>query len=103
MDIIEELRKIVIASINQLSKEHKKSELHDFDSIVIEVPKGNIKGDYSTNAAMIIAKSFSLSPKDIGEQLKSILMENNLINSVSLEGPGFLNFVLEKNIWTWGF
>ena len=99
LDIIEDLRKIVFASINQLVKEHKKSELLKFESIAIEIPKGNIKGDFSTNAAMIIAKHFSSSPKDIGEQLKNILMQSDLINSVSLEGPGFLNIILHQNIW----
>ena len=78
MDIIDDLRKIVIASINQLAKKHKKSDLLNFESIVIEIPKGNIKGDFSTNAAMVIAKNFSSSPRDIGEQLKNILMESNM-------------------------
>ena len=100
MDIIDDLRKIVIDSINQLVKEHKKGELLDFESIVIEIPKGSIRGDYSTNAAMIIAKDFSSSPKDIGEELKNILMRSKLIDSVSLEGPGFLNIILTQNIWT---
>ena len=100
MDIIDDLRKIVIASINQLAKKHKKSDLLNFESIVIEIPKGNIKGDFSTNAAMVIAKNFSSSPRDIGEQLKNILMESNLIDSVLIEGPGFLNFILDRKIWT---
>ncbi len=100
MDIIDDLRKIVIDSIKQLAKEHKESELLNFESIVIEIPKGNIKGNYSTNAAMIIARKLSTSPRDIGEQLKNILIKSNLIESVSIEGPGFLNFILDKKIWT---
>ena len=45
LDIIEDLRKIVIASINQLAREYKKTEPINLESIVIEIPKGNIKGE----------------------------------------------------------
>ena len=99
MDIIDNLRKIVIDCINELARDQNKSEFSASDSITVETPKANINCDYSTNAAMIIAKDFSLSPRDIGEQLKNRLMKKDLIHSVSLEGPGFLNFILEKSVW----
>ena len=99
MDIIDELRKIVIASINQLARDENKSDFVVSDTVVVETPKANINCDYSTNAAMIVAKDFSSNPREIGEQLKNRLMENHLIDSVSVEGPGFLNFVLKKSVW----
>ena len=66
-------------------------EVYDFR---IEVPKKAEHGDYSTNLALLLAKSMGSSPRKIAEQAATLLEKNELFDSVSIAGPGFINFTL---------
>lgn len=72
----------------------------DHTSVVIEVPKQKEHGDLSTNIAMVLAKNLSKNPREIAEILVNDLSKNNNIDSVSVAGPGFLNFKFTNDFWS---
>ena len=66
------------------------------DDLVIEVPKQAAFGDYSTNVAMRLSKQLGQNPRQIAERIQNTLT-SDLIDSITLAGPGFINFHLKKN------
>lgn len=69
-----------------------------FDSIpdfLIEEPRDKNFGDFSTNAAMLIAKQARRAPREIAEIIVSNMnTKDTYIEEVSVAGPGFINFKL---------
>lgn len=65
----------------------------------IEHPKDMSHGDFATNAALVVAKQLGKNPKDIAEQLASYLAlhKDGSIAGVSVAGPGFINFTLQRD------
>ncbi len=53
-------------------------------------------GDFSTNAAMLLAKDLKLQPRKIAEELIANLeYDSDLISKVEIAGPGFINFFVK--------
>ena len=44
--------------------------------IMIEIPKDNTNGDYSTNIAMRLTKLVGKKPQDIAKDIKGVLITN---------------------------
>ena len=51
-------------------------------------------GDFSSNAAMVLAKLASTKPRDLAASLIAALPASELISGVEVAGPGFINFRL---------
>jgi arginyl-tRNA synthetase len=66
---------------------------------VVERPKDRAHGDFSTNAAMLLAKPARSNPRALAQQLVDALPANDDIASVEIAGPGFLNFRLSPAAW----
>jgi len=64
--------------------------------IIIELPKDEGHGDYSTNLAMVLAKLLKLNPKIIAEEIKKYFSAipgvSEYISKSEIAGPGFINF-----------
>ncbi|HVX58926.1 MAG TPA: arginine--tRNA ligase [Candidatus Saccharimonadales bacterium] len=57
-------------------------------------------GDYATNIALQLAASLGKSPREIAENIAAQLKDNELIQAVAVEGPGFINITLkEEALW----
>lgn len=66
----------------------------------IEVPRQRDHGDFSCNAAMLLAKRLGRKPREIAEELRARLGDaGGLIARSEVAGPGFLNFVLKSSGW----
>jgi arginyl-tRNA synthetase len=65
----------------------------------LERPKRAGFGDYSTNAAMLLAPALGASPRDIAEQLAGELSGRlgARVERVEVAGPGFLNVFLAED------
>ena len=63
---------------------------------VLERPKQAGFGDYSTNAAMLLAPAMGASPREIAQRLGLALEERlgGAVGSVEVAGPGFLNLTM---------
>ena len=66
------------------------------DRLSLERPKQAGFGDYSTNAAMLLAPAMGESPRAIAERLGAALQERLAggVEKVEVAGPGFLNLFL---------
>lgn len=51
-------------------------------------------GDYQSNAAMILAKQLKTNPRALAQQIVDKLAVTDLVEKVTIDGPGFLNFTL---------
>jgi arginyl-tRNA synthetase len=51
-------------------------------------------GDYQSNAAMTLAKQLKTNPRALAQQIVDHLAVDDLIEKVTIDGPGFLNITL---------
>ncbi len=65
--------------------------------IMVEIPKDNNHGDYSSNIAMRLTKILKDNPLNIASKLKLNLEKDDFINHIEIAGPGFINFFLNKS------
>ena len=85
---LEDLRAAVVAAAADIGT--AKSEP------TLERPRQAGHGDFSTNAAMVLAKSAGAPPREIAERLAATLGERlgGDLASFEVAGPGFLNLVM---------
>ncbi len=70
------------------------------DKYTVEVPKHENQGDFSTNMALVVAGIEKRKPREVAAQVAGLLQkEENLIESVVIAGPGFVNLTVQKHIW----
>jgi arginyl-tRNA synthetase len=82
-----------------LATEENWPEGIDFSRVVVEPPRDATHGDMATNAAMVLAKEAKAKPSDLAENLAQKLRADDLIASVEIAGPGFINLTLEPQVW----
>jgi arginyl-tRNA synthetase len=71
----------------------------DLSRVVVEPPKDPTHGDMATNAAMVLAKEAKVKPRDLAEKIAGRLRADDLIASVDIAGPGFINLTLKVTAW----
>ena len=73
---------------------------NDFSEVTIEEPKFDNQGDFSTNFAMVSAKTQKRAPKQIAQILIDHMQDPQaLMEKVETAGPGFMNFFLKPKAW----
>jgi len=72
----------------------------DISRVVVEPPKDPTHGDMATNAAMVLAREARAKPRDLAEKIAERLRQDDLIASVDVAGPGFINLTLKVSAWT---
>jgi arginyl-tRNA synthetase len=72
----------------------------DLSRVVVEPPREAAHGDMATNAAMVLAKEARSKPRDLAEAIAAKLRADDLIASVEVAGPGFINLTLKPNAWS---
>jgi arginyl-tRNA synthetase len=72
----------------------------DLSRVVVEPPRDAAHGDMATNAAMVLAKEARAKPRDLAEQIAAKLRADDLIASVDVAGPGFINLTLRASAWS---
>ena len=72
----------------------------DLSRVVVEPPRDAAHGDMATNAAMVLAKEAKAKPRDLAEAIAAKLRADDLIASVDVAGPGFINLTLKPAAWS---
>src|SRR5258707_2976395 len=72
----------------------------DFSRVVVEPPRDATHGDMATNAAMVLAKEAKAKPRDLADKIADRLRADELIASVDVAGPGFINLSLKPKAWS---
>ena len=93
------IRQLISSALDH-AKKNGDLELSVMSEIVVEKPKEEKFGDFSTSLAMGLAKSERKKPYEIAEILSRYLQcsEDN-IASVKIAGPGFLNLTMKPSFF----
>jgi arginyl-tRNA synthetase len=68
-------------------------------SLDIERPKNPDHGDFSSNAAMQLARPLKKSPRELAQRILNELPASPLIAKTDIAGAGFINFHLAPAAW----
>lgn len=69
-------------------------------TVNLETPRNREFGDFSTNAAMVMAKSAGKNPRALADEILPKLRELDFVADASVAGPGFINIKLRDDfIW----
>ncbi|MEO5693685.1 MAG: arginine--tRNA ligase [Usitatibacter sp.] len=79
-------------SVQRIVKE-KFPEAGDFE-VDLERPKNPDHGDFTTNAALQLAKRVGRKPREIADAITAALVGVEGVAATSVAGPGFINFTL---------
>ena len=90
MSIKKELQTIIKNSLSKCNIDFLDT------NIIIETPKDNNNGDYSTNIAMMLTKILKKNPIEIANQIKENI-NSDILEKVEVAPPGFINFYLTKD------
>jgi len=93
------LRDLVAAAIDSLRAAGTLPADLATPDFVIERPKTRAQGDFSSNAAMLLAKPAKSNPRAIAQALVDALPTNDAIAKVEIAGPGFINFFVAESAW----
>jgi arginyl-tRNA synthetase len=72
----------------------------DQSRVQVEPPRDPTHGDMATNAAMVLAKDAGRKPRELAEAIAERLRADDLIATVEIAGPGFINLTLKPAAWT---
>jgi arginyl-tRNA synthetase len=99
MNLFSDIRTRVIAALEAEVAAGALPQGLSFDNVTVEPPRDPAHGDMATNAAMVLAKPARAKPRDIAERLAAALQQDDLIESASVAGPGFINMTLAPAAW----
>ncbi len=91
------IRKIIHDALEK-AQQAGELELSSFPEIVVEKPKDEKLGDFSTNVAMTLARSERKNPKVIAESVTRHL-KNGELNQAEIAGPGFINIKMSQEFF----
>ena len=92
--------KIIIHDALEKARQAGELELSPFPEIVVEKPKDEKMGDFSTNVAMTLARSERKNPKVIAESVARYIKNgSNYLSQVEIAGPGFINLKMSNEFF----
>ena len=68
-------------------------------NLIIEIPREEEHGDYSTNIAFLLAPKVRKSPQEIAKMLIGSMTFSGVCEKVEVAGKGFINFYVKDDIW----
>ncbi len=69
--------------------------IEEYSFIDVQVPPDKANGDFSMNAAMKLSKAAKCPPRQLAEEIKTILeSEKDWFSRVEIAGPGFINMYI---------
>jgi len=89
--MIEHIRKLLIAALSHNGIDYS-------DPIQIERPKQESFGHYTTNIALMLAKTIHQPPLAIAEKIVTSLPSSANIGKAEVKAPGFINFFLSPKV-----
>src|SRR5215212_7793117 len=96
---------MIIESITEQLTETLKSRVlalfgHAVERVILQTPPKLSMGDLATPLALELAKALKRKPREIAEALKDGLKLPMFVQSVSVEGAGYLNFRFDRGAFT---
>jgi len=91
------IQKIIREAFNNCKKKGIFSFEGEIDPI-IEIPREEDFGDYSTNLAFILAPKLKKSPLKIAESIVEEVKESDIVEKIEIAGKGFINFFIKDDV-----
>ena len=88
------------------NESHIENKLNDFlksqgitgVSVILQRPRDDKFGDYTTNIAMQLARHLRKKPRDIAMDIAAVFTDDDpVVEKTEVAGPGFLNFFIRKS------
>ncbi|WP_421694942.1 arginine--tRNA ligase [Aestuariivirga sp.] len=100
MNLFAEFLQVVRDAVSAVAAEQGLSTTSlDFSRVTAEPPRDAAHGDISTNAAMVLNKSFGKPPRVLAEAIAARLSSHPDIAGVTIAGPGFINLKMHAHVW----
>ncbi len=99
MNLFRHFRDLVLGEVDALVAEGRLKSALDTDRIAVEPPRDATHGDVTTNAAMVLAGSAGIKPRDLAALLAGRLENLDEVAAVEIAGPGFINLRLHQPFW----
>ena len=101
MNIFDQYLDKIKKTLLDLSKKGDLILPNSLDGITTEIPPSKFNSDISTNVAMVLSKLNNKPPAELANILSEEIKKNdNLIDEVSIEKPGFINIKFKPIFWT---
>jgi arginyl-tRNA synthetase len=71
----------------------------DQSRVQVEPAREAAHGEMASNAAMVLAKDAGRNPRQLADALAQKLRRDDLVSSVEVAGPGFINLTLKPSAW----
>lgn len=98
MELNEQLERIFDKAIKSaIDCGDLKIEEQSIPKATLERPRDENNGDWACTIAMRIAKLAKMPPRDIAQIIINHIDSNDLIKSIDVAGPGFINIKLQNN------
>ncbi|UQZ82631.1 Arginine--tRNA ligase [Paenibacillus konkukensis] len=101
------IRNIIVSSVERIVSELWETSGRERPAgvkVSVERPAHSEHGDYSVNAAMLLAKPLKRSPQSIASEIREKLMNDAAaephFHKIETAGPGFLNFYVNWAKWS---
>lgn len=89
-------REIILDSLGRLVS-LEKVPAEPIPDFIVEIPADKSHGDFAANAAMVSAKTFKMSPRNIAEMIcEEAILHGTYFEKLEIAGPGFINFFLSE-------
>ena len=99
MNLFRHFGERVAAMVHELAAEGHLPAGLDTSRVAVEPPREASHGDVTTNAAMVLAKSAGMKPRDLAALFAERLERLEFVTSVQIAGPGFINMGLDDGFW----
>lgn len=93
----EELAAALLAVVTPLAEARREGSTAGLTAsdLTVDRPKNRDHGDWSSNAALKLAKAVGANPRELATEIAAGLAETPGIASVEVAGPGFINIRLD--------
>jgi arginyl-tRNA synthetase len=99
MNVFDAFHAEIVSVIAELAADGTFTSAPETDRIVVEAPRDPAMGDLSTNAAMVLAKTAGMKPRDLAERIAGKLAGLKTVDGVDVAGPGFINLRVAADFW----
>ena len=93
--IADEIKEKILNHIQEHFSEEEVSAVSS--KFQIEIPDSPDKGDLTCNIALMLGNITKSNPKEVGVEIGNILEDLDLIRSIEVAGPGFINIFLNHS------
>ncbi len=98
------LKRYFTSSLKESLEENNKfSEFDNFRKNIIVPSSKEEFGDYQSNISLILSKCYGKNPKIIASEIIKLVKKNkeiiDIVESLEVAGPGFINISVKKNIF----